>query len=309
MSSKLDWSIFNYNNIHTLDFRGANYLVFYPRKQFIDFYLPSFIKGDTYDQLMRYLLTFIYLNPDQNEDVYKQVLTALHTNCQNKISDKRIQELFDEAILLKDDKDLETVVLQANALKKSSYKGYTINPAVPKDKKHSVKAAARGEFRRTRTKGQIETVLENWNPYWGKPTNKLIAEKAKLSTKQVNTYLPLLKEERKKAASIQKPKPANKTFQRLWNTLLNWDENLGKPTNKNLSKITGIRLSTIEVYSPKLKGIKAGIKKNKTTFFDAFDSKGFVNNETEETDGVQNDLIMDLQFEGIGFDEQLGKVA
>jgi len=307
MSTQLDWSRFNYNNVHTLDFKDADYLVFYPKKQIITFHLPTLIIGSTYHQLMRYLLTFIYLNPDETEEVCKEVLIALHINCQNKISDTKIQEIFDEAILLMNHPDLESTVLLAYKPQQTCYKGYVINPEVAEEKMHGVKGIARGEYRRTKTKGRIQNVLENWNPYWGKPTNKIIAKRARLTLKQVSTYMPLLKSERKKASLIQKPKPMNKTFKMLWNTLLNWDLSNGVPTNKDLVKSTGLGLSTIEVYSPKLKMLKKKMravikdKNDKRTKiiseFAPFDHKCYVNQESDVEDELQNEMLIGSQSE------------
>ncbi|WP_282055670.1 hypothetical protein [Maribacter luteus] len=307
MRSKLEWSTFNNNNVHTLDFKGADYLVYYPEKQFVHFHLPQILFGSTYQQLMRYLLTFIYLNPDQTDDVFKEVLIALHINCENKISDSEIQKILEEAILLKNDPDLETIVLQANKHEKKNFKGSVINPEVPSDKKGAIKGIARGDYQRTKTTEQIKTTLTNWNPYWGEPTNKLIANKAKLSLKQVNTYIPLLKSERKKASLIKKPRPSNKTFKLLWKTLLNWDLSIGIPTNKDLVKATGLGLSTIEVYSPSLKGLKKKIRAaikdkndNRTRMsieFAPFDQKNYVNQEAgTTTEEIQNEMIEDSQF-------------
>ena len=129
--------------------------------------------------------------------------------------------------------------------------------------------------------------------------------------------MPLLKAEREKAASIKIEKKPNKTFKLLWNTLLFWDLEKGVPTNADLAAATGVGLSTIEVYSPRLKSLKKKIRtaiknteeKTITPHFAPFDSKGFVNNDPDEADEVQNELIMDLQCEGIGYDDALEKVA
>ena len=281
MRSQLDWSEFNYNNVHTLDFKGADYLIFYPEKQLLFFRLPSIIKGNPFEALRRHISTFICLNPDQSNEVYREVLKALNINSELKLSDLALDRLLEDALLLKDSPELKELIELDNSFNRTHYRRYVINPDVPKSKKASIKGVARGEYLKLKTQKKIRTTLESWSPYWGKPTNRLIASKANLSIKQVSTYMPELKAERQRAATLKKAKPANKTLRHLANTLLNWDENLGKPTNKNLSKITGIGLSTIEGYSPKLKGLKKKIRDNKTTFFDAFDSKNFIVRQKE----------------------------
>lgn len=278
---QLDWSSFNYSNVHTLDFKGADYLIFYPKKQLLFFHLPTLIKGNPFEAVRWYIGTFICLNPDQSNEVYREVITALNINCQQKLSDLALGQILEDVIRLKESQELKELILLENSFNRTHYRGYVINPEVPKSKRASTKGVARGEYLSKKTQEKIRTTLDNWSPYWGKPTNAEIAKRARLSLKQVNTYMPELKSERKRAAALKKTRPANKTLRQLFNTLLNWDGSLGKPTNKNLAKITGIGLSTIEVYSPKLKGVKAMAKNRKATFFDAFDSKNFIVGQKE----------------------------
>ena len=99
----------------------------------------------------------------------------------------------------------------------------------------------------------------------------------------------------------------NKTFKLLWNTLLNWNLSNGVPTNKDLVKSTGLGLSTIEVYSPKLKMLKKKMravikdkedKRSKiTSEFAPFDHKCYVNQGSDVADELQNEMIIDSQFE------------
>ena len=181
-----------------------------------------------------------------------------------------------------------------------------MNPNLSKDRIEKVKGEARGKYRRIKTKEQLRSVLKNWRTEWGRPTNAKIAEKAKLSIKQANTYLPKLKAEREAAASLKKPKSQNQNFILLYRALLKWDLSKGVPTNADLAYFTGLTIDRVKKQSPRLKQlkkkIKSKIKEGQTEplspYFAPFDSSNFVHQDEpriKHINAVQNEVILDLE--------------
>ncbi len=306
----LPWNTFMYDNTQQTNFDGADYVVFYPQKRFVRFDLSYIIFGNPYTQIIKRALIFAYLNPSQSNETLKQIIIAINCKCQTTLSDSKIYEIYKEVLILKKDPQLLQII-QAAKPNAKEYRAFVLNPNVPQEQRNKIQGIARGQYRKKKAIEQIRNVINNWRVQWGKPTAKKIASKSKMRERKVASYLPLLKKEKQKATSLIVPKKKNKTFKLLWKTLIEWDLTNGVPTNKDLEKVTGIGLSTIEVYSPQFKKLKKKLReilKNKddkrtsfTSYFAPFDDKNFVLQENDKNEKVVidyiNEIILDAQIE------------
>jgi hypothetical protein len=203
MKKKLRDSLY-YDEIHLLDFKGKDFLVFYPKKQIVRFHI-NWIGGkdeSRYNYAAETFTNFLYLNPGRDPEIKYKALEEINRKCIHPFTDRELGELFEDCIALSQEPDFKELVL-AQSCRKKNYRAYVLNPNL-EDNLNSTRGAAMGAYKREKALVTLVNVIRNWNPRWGKMTNENLAVKSRFELSKVNHYS---KRAREIASRAIKPEP------------------------------------------------------------------------------------------------------
>jgi len=189
---------------HLLDFKGEDFLVFYPKKQIVRFHINLIGGTDEarYNYTAEIFTNFLYLNPGRDSDINYMVLEEINSKCIYPFTDRELGELFEDCIALSQEPDFKELVL-AQSCRKKNYRAYVLNPNLERNLS-STRGAAMGAYKRRKALVNLVTIINNWNPRWGKMTNTGLAVKSGFKLKKVEEYSKMAKEIASRAI---KPEP------------------------------------------------------------------------------------------------------
>lgn len=183
----------NWNDLHTYDLEGKDYVIFEVKTYFSKGYVPETIpKGRRFLTISAVSQQLTALNLHwSNEDV-GNLLNILNSRCDSPLPKPEMQRIFRDLLNKKESGTLKPY---------KNFGRYVIfSDKIPKKEKQSIGGRIGGQISGSvkvkKTKAKIQECLDSWDLLQGKVTNKAIAECAGIALKTVDKYSKHFKEQK-----------------------------------------------------------------------------------------------------------------
>lgn len=200
-----------WNDLHTCDLEGQDYIIFETKTFFSKAYVPENIpQGRRFLMVSAVSHQMTALNLHWSQEEVNSFLNILNSRCHPPLPQTEIQSILRNLLKRKESGNLKPL---------KNFGRYVIfSDKVSKKEKQSIGGSIGGKIsgriKVNKTKAKIQECLDSWDLLKGKVTNRAIAEYTGLALKTIDKYSKLFKEQKAQINKNAKEEKKNNSKKR-----------------------------------------------------------------------------------------------